>query len=92
MRCVAIIEASRPGLDSVIIWDQDGQLVAFAYEDGRVKMTRPLAAANLDQGIGEVRDNFQITATQVTRLEQWVDTRPPEQQTTVIPARWELST
>jgi hypothetical protein len=74
MRVVAIIEAERPGLDSVILWERDGQLVAFAYLDGQVKMTRPTAATDLDGAIAEVRENFQIAAGQLTRIHNWRDT------------------
>jgi hypothetical protein len=73
MRCIAVIEAERPGVDSVILWDRDGQLVAFAYEDGRVSMTRPLQAQDLSGALDEIREAFQITAGQVSRITDWTD-------------------
>lgn len=88
MRCIAVIEAQRPGLDSVLIWDRDGQLVAFAYQDGRVTMTRPLQATSLEGGITEVQDNFQVTVGQVTKIADWTDTRPPGQVATTMRTRW----
>ena len=71
MRCIAVIEAERPGLDSAIIWDRDGQLVAFAYLDGRVTMTRPLEALDLDRALNEAADAFQITSGQTQRVTDW---------------------
>ena len=88
MRAVAVIEATRPGVDSVIIWERDDQLVAFAYEDGKVKMTRPLAAITLDEGIAEVQANFQLPTGQLHRITNWQDhTISPERLSTTR-QRW----
>lgn len=57
MKPVTIIEAERPGIDSAIIWDNDGQLVAFAYEHGRVMQTRPLVS---DDPLREVTEAFRL--------------------------------
>jgi len=73
MRCIAVVEAARPGLDSVIVWEDQGRLVAFAYLDGKVKMTRPLDALTIDDAVNEIRENFQITAGQFSRLTDWTD-------------------
>lgn len=87
MKCAAVIEAARPGLDSIIIWARDdGQLVAYAYQDGKVQMTRPLAAGTIDQAIPEVRDNFQINQAQLTRAHNWQDATVPTSQ--IGPRRW----
>lgn len=71
MKCVAIVEAQRPGLDSVILWEDNDRLVGFAYLDGKVTMTRPLAANDLTQAINEVRTSFQINEAQLTRIYDW---------------------
>lgn len=71
MRCIAVIEAQRPGLDSIIIWDREGTLVAVAYMDGRITMTRPLAAPTLDEGVNEVLGAFQVNSGQFTRITDW---------------------
>jgi len=88
MHCVAVIEANRPGLDTVIIWDDNGRLIAFAYEEGIVRMTRPLAAMTLDDGVNEVRDNFQIIEGQLTRIRDWHDTVARTDPVAPIPQRW----
>jgi len=75
MRCVAVIEAQRPGLDSVLIWESGGDLIAFAYLDGRVTMTRPLAdTSTLDNAINEAVESFQIGSAQLTRVSDWSNT------------------
>lgn len=72
MRCVAVIEAQRPGLDSVLIWDRDNQLVAFAYLDGKVTMSRPLANQDtLDNAAAEAVQAFQISQAQLTQVTDW---------------------
>ena len=88
MRCIAVIEADRPGIDSVLIWEKDGQLVAFAYENGRVTMTRPLEAPTLDLAVDEVRHNFQITAGQLSRITDWTDAAIPADPLTPTRRRW----
>lgn len=90
MQAAAIIEAQRPGLDTVILWINDSdQLVAFAYENGHVKMTRGIAAPDLDGAIREVRDNFQINAAQLTRIHNWHDTVAVTERIAVNPrTRW----
>lgn len=89
MRCVAVIEATRPGLDSVLLWDRDGQLVAFAYLDGKVTMTRPLNAHTLDAGISEVLESFQINQGQMTRITDWSSTGLQPGTVVAAPTRWE---
>ena len=86
MKCAAVINAQRPGLDSIIIWARDEQLIAYAYQDGRVMMTRPLAATTIDQAIPEIRHNFQIDEAQLTRAHGWQDTITPVTQ--IGPQRW----
>ncbi len=86
MQCAAVIQATRPGLDSIIIWARDdGQLIAYAYQDGRVQMTRPLAATTVDQAIPEIRQNFQIDDAQITRA-HWQDTITAPSH--IGPTRW----
>ena len=89
MRCIAILEADRPGIDSVIIWEQAERLVAFAYEHGRVKMIRPLDTPDLDAAIREVCDAFQIADAQLTRIHQWGEQAAPTQRIVQLPHRWE---
>jgi hypothetical protein len=90
MRCIAVIEAERPGLDSAIIWERDGTLVAFAYLNGHTTMTRPLNHADLDNAIAEVRDAFQIGSGQLQRITDWTNlaTKPPEQLARNPRTRW----
>jgi hypothetical protein len=90
MRCIAVIEAERPGLDSAIIWDRDGSLVAFAYLDGHTTMTRPLEAQDVDGALDEVRVAFQIGAGQLQRITDWSNlaTIPPEQLARNPRTRW----
>jgi hypothetical protein len=88
MRCVAVIEAERPGLDSVILWDNGEQLVAFAYQDGKVSMTRPLEAGNIDQAVSEVQAAFQINAGQLTRVTDWQTTAVQAQPIPTTRRRW----
>lgn len=88
MRAVAVIEATRPGLDSVIVWEQDGRLIAFGYLDGKVAMTRPLAANTLDDGISEVQENFQITAGQLHRVTNWQDNTITAEPVPTSRVRW----
>lgn len=89
MRCIAVIEAQRPGLDSVIVWAQpDDRLVAFAYQDGKVTMTRPLAATTVDDAVTEIRNNFQITDGQYTRITDWTVTSSTIEPLTPTRTRW----
>jgi hypothetical protein len=89
MRCIAIIEAQRPGLDSAIVWERDeGQLVAFAYLEGRVTASRPLDADTLNVAIDEVRHNFQITDAQLTRVHDWQDRTAVSERLVATPRRW----
>jgi hypothetical protein len=89
MRCIAVIEAQRPGLDSVLLWDRDGQLVAYAYLEGKVTMTRPLNAATLETGITEVLESFQINQGQATRITDWSSTGLQSGSVVAAPTRWE---
>ena len=88
MNCVAVIQANRIDVDTVILWDDGSQLVAFSYLEGRVTRTRPLAATSVDQAINEVRDNFQIAEGHVTRIQDWVDTAPRAEPVGDLPRRW----
>lgn len=85
MRCLTVIEAQRPGLDSVLIWETQDALIAFAYLDGRVMMTRPLQAVTLDQAATEAMNAFQITEARTTRIGDWTTTTI---QATPARARW----
>lgn len=67
MRCLAIIEAVRPGLDCVIIWRVGERMVAVAYEKSKVTMTRPVEG-KLEDGINEMRIAFQINSEQLDRV------------------------
>lgn len=87
MRCVAVIEAQRPGLDSVLIWDQNGQLIAIAYLDGKVTMTRPIVADTLDNAINDAVTAFQINQAQLTRVSDWTDKSVPA-ETITTRTRW----
>lgn len=90
MRCIAVIEANRPGLDSVIVWQDQDRLVAYAYQDGKVSMTRPLDAQTIDAAVQEIRDNFQINDGQYTRLTDWTATSNTTTAATLEPVtrRW----
>lgn len=77
MRCMAVIEAQRPGLDSVLIWDRNGELVAFAYQDGKVTMTRPLTAQDtLENATTEALTAFQVTDGRMTPVADWANAVP----------------
>jgi hypothetical protein len=89
VRCVAIIQAARPGIDSVLIWENNDRLIAFAYLDGRVSMTRPLEANTLDQAATETLTAFQIPDGQLTRLSEWSSTQIQGQAPVAVPKRWE---
>ncbi len=91
MRCIAVIDASRPGLDTVIIWDDGSQLLAFAYEQGQVKMTRPLAAPTLDMAVTEATVSFQVTDGHVTRINEWAATLPTTELAAALPKRWGMT-
>lgn len=90
MRCVAVIEADQPALDTVILWTDNDRLVAFAYLNGQVKMTRPLAAATLDDAVTETVAAFQVTSAQITRIANWdnIAARPEPAATA---SRWEIT-
>ena len=88
MKPVAIIEAERPGLDAVILWDDGRRLIAFAYLDGRVTMTRVIGANDLNGAIAEVRENFQIADAQLTRIHNWAESHVATESVTVLPTRW----
>lgn len=89
MNCIAVIQANRIDVDTVILWDDGSQLVAFAYLEGRVMRTRPLAAKGTDDAINEVRDTFQLTSGgQVTRIRDWVDTVARTEPIADLPRRW----
>lgn len=88
MRCLAVIEANRPGLDCVLIWERDNDLIAFAYLDGRVMMTRPLAdTSTLDNAINETVQAFQIGTAQLTRISDWSN-QAVQAQTITTRTRW----
>lgn len=86
MRPIAIIEAERPGLDSVILWDAGERLVGFAYLDGKVTMTRPLEATEIVAAAREACEHFQITESQLTRVADWQG--KPSQRITPVGTRW----
>ena len=88
MRAIAVIEATRPGLDSVIVWEMDGRLVAFAYLDGKVKMTRVLDVPSLDEGIAEVQRGFQINAGQLHRVTNWQENTITAEPMPINRRRW----
>ena len=89
MRCVAILNTERPGLDTVIVWqDNTGRLIAFAYLDGQVKMTRPLTAATFDEGVAEVQIGFQLGTGQVTRITDWANIAAPTRTSPAASTRW----
>jgi len=89
MKPIAIIEAQRPGLDSVILWDDGQQVIAYAYEHGHVTKTRPLTGPSLDDAILEVRDNFQINDAQLTKIHQWPTQHTQPQRILQMPTRWQ---
>jgi hypothetical protein len=71
MRCVAIIEANAPSLDSIILWADANRVIAVAYLDGRVSMTRPLATGSLDDALKEARESFRVEMGQLARITDW---------------------
>lgn len=89
MRCIAIIEAERPGLDSVIIWETGDRIIAYAYENGKVTMTRPLDGTNMNAAINEVRERFQINDAQLTRVHNWAETPATKERIVATPRRWQ---
>lgn len=88
MRCIAVIEAQRPGLDTVLVWDRDGTLVAVAYLDGKITMTRPLAAGSLEDGVNEVLESFQINQGQFTRVTDWTQSAVQAEAIGPTRTRW----
>lgn len=87
MRCTAVIEADTPDLDTVIVWDDNTRLVAVAYQDGQIKMTRPLDAATLNDGIAEIQTQFHIDTGHVTRITDWANLAV-QSANPGVPARW----
>jgi hypothetical protein len=89
MRCIAVIEAERPGLDSVLIWDRDGEMIAFAYLNGKVTMTRPLQAQDtLDNAINEAAQSFQINSGQLIRVTDWANSSTRVEPVAPTRTRW----
>ena len=88
MRAIAVIEATRPGIDAVIVWEHEGRLIAYGYEEGKVSMTRPLGANNLEDGITEVQQNFQITEGQLHRVTNWQDNTITAEPVPTSRTRW----
>jgi hypothetical protein len=83
MRATAIIEAERPGIDTIIIWGDTDRLIAFGYENGRVTMTRPLTSADPNR---EALDAFQVASGELTTI---IDpTSLPTRPVRTLPARW----
>lgn len=89
MRAVALIETGNTDIDTVILWNDQGRLVAIAYEAGRTKMTRPLDAVSLDDGVAEVRTAFQIDTGMLSRITHW--TPRLEAPFPPLPDRWTLA-
>jgi hypothetical protein len=90
MRCVAAIQATRPGIDSILLWDDNDRLIAIAYQDGKVMMTRPLQADTLEDAATETLQAFQIPNGNLTRIADYTAT------TTVTPVtqpsrRWQIT-
>lgn len=88
MRCIAVIEAQRPGLDSILIWDRDSQLVAFAYQDGQITMTRPLNALNVEDATNETLEAFQVNQAQFSKVTDFTSTAVTAQPVGTIRKRW----
>ena len=86
MRCVTVIEAQLPGLDTVILWDDTTRLIAYAYQDGRVTMTRALNADTLPRAIAETQEAFQIDQAQLIRVHNW--NRDQVETIATLPDRW----
>ena len=86
MKIIAIIEAERPGIDHVILWDDDDRLVAYAYEQGHVMKTRPLSEADTTRAVQETLAAFQINDAQLTRVHE----RPAAitRHIAALPSRW----
>lgn len=76
MRCLAVmVDIDHRGIDSVILWERDGQAVAIAYLDGKVTMTRPLEATTFDECVSEFSEAFAIRHGRVARIQEWVQVR-----------------
>ena len=87
MKVIAIIEAERPGLDHVILWnDNDDRLIAYAYEHGHVTKTRPLVEADTTRAVAETLNAFQINDAQLTRVHERPDALT--QHIAPLPSRW----
>jgi hypothetical protein len=85
MKALAIVEADKPEVDSVILWDAGNRLVAFAYHNGRVEMSRSLDdVTSLDAGIAQALDAFGVDKGQVTKTGEL-----PARPFAVLPTRWE---
>ena len=86
MRCAAVIEAERPGLDHVILWDDGDRLIAYAYEQGQITKTRPLTGADINAAVNETLAAFQINDAQLTRVHD----RPAAitHHVAPLPSRW----
>ena len=86
MKVTAIIEAQRPGVDHVILWDDNDRLVAYAYENGHVTKTRPLSSPDITTAVRETLDAFQINDVQLTRIHERPDAIT--RHVASLPSRW----
>jgi hypothetical protein len=86
MKLIAVIEAQRPGVDHVILWDDSDRLIAYAYEHGHVTKTRPLSTLDVTGAVRETLDAFQINDAQLTRVHDRPDAIT--QHIAPIPTRW----
>lgn len=81
MRPTSFLEIiDHPLYDTVIVWDDGARLVAIAYQDGRVKTTRPV------ENVAELASGFQIRPEQVASTTQVQATARPVIST--VRARW----
>lgn len=65
MMALTILDVERPwqDFDTVIIWlrEETGDLIAYAYQNGNVQRTTPLAARGIGDAVEELKSAWAIT-------------------------------
>lgn len=73
MRPIAVlVDIDTPTVDSVILWQEDDQLVAYAYQNANVTRRQVLTPGLFDDQIAEVRAVFDIRDARITWIQVWM--------------------
>ena len=88
-----IVNITHPEIDTVVIWHDGQRAIAYAYHNGRVVRTTPLAAGGPAEQAGETRGQFHITDGTVHPLGTQAAPLPPPISLQPIgvtpgPSRW----